>query len=183
MGYRVKFHASRKVITRESGQKMAYGYILPKEGIIGVGRIKPNGKKMSEEDIIFVLAHELRHAIHKMDDLFISYYDRRYGVPSPSYGLLAETDCDDFAKNYLRERGIGRSSFCSRKYSTKKVLGYYYWKIKEEFGSPYASMYWDYGESGYKMAKKLYKANQRLKKLKRAKVLKGKSDKELKEAV
>lgn len=58
----------------------------------------------SRAHVLAVIAHELRHAQHKHEELFMRYY-----LPSPrcmQTAFEAEYDCDTYAINWLKERGI-----------------------------------------------------------------------------
>jgi hypothetical protein len=84
--------------------------------------ITMNGKN-SRGRILFVMAHELRHAEHATSGMFPEYYNptfhkwwdwamyrrfwRPFGkIPSLEVAHAAELDCDRFAQEYVRSRGF-----------------------------------------------------------------------------
>ena len=50
-------------------------------------------KKYKIENVCFILAHEVRHAIHIKRGLFQEYYESG----DKAVGIIAERDCDAFA--------------------------------------------------------------------------------------
>lgn len=80
--------------------------------------------KASRRQLLHVLAHELRHAIHYRDGLYKDYYDPEYYAmvallkaglelppqciqrPSNKIAHLAEMDCNRFAIKWVKERGL-----------------------------------------------------------------------------
>lgn len=70
-------------------------------------------------EILATLAHEVRHAQHHQEGLFPEYYDPqleskeylsqiKQGLiipPSVEIGLVAENDCNSFAREYLKTQG------------------------------------------------------------------------------
>lgn len=87
--------------------------------------------RQARRNLLFVLAHEVRHALHVRDGIFADYYrpysedaaavafayslnDKRglpknFKLPNLSVAIRAERDCDKWAAKFLRERGISAS--------------------------------------------------------------------------
>ena len=66
---------------------------------------------------LFILAHEVRHALHTKNGLYKDYYRpeletytqpkiESYKLPCRLIAIRAERDCDRWAYNYLKEKGV-----------------------------------------------------------------------------
>lgn len=102
-----------------------FGFLNAKDEEIAVYRTNPLKKReMSLGDIIFVLAHLTQHLVHRTDDHYPEYYAAEITATNVEdhlrKGLLAEKDCDRYAKYYTREKGFF-STLAQRTYPLKRV--------------------------------------------------------------
>lgn len=88
------------------------------DGIV-VQLCDPFGTPFEIEDIVFILAHEIRHAQHVEQKLFKPYYKNKKKC-SWQTGLAAERDCDRFATNFCKKHNLN-SYLCQREYPGWKV--------------------------------------------------------------
>ena len=84
---------------RERGGKPVYGEVNTQDRVIYLAR-EAHGQTISLENRLFVLAHEIRHILHKKDGLYSSYYSSffRLNAGALGVGMRAELDCDRWAR-------------------------------------------------------------------------------------
>ena len=145
---KANFQVSFPVRCSEEGEeRLVLGYFNRKDREIKVFRThkRHNADLMpsSIPDIIFVLAHELRHIQHVQQGLFDTYYEFKITLENMGHyletGLAAERDCDDYGRKVLRANDL-KSRHTQRSYPLSKVAyavvlqakGYLdsYWKLK-----------------------------------------------------
>lgn len=86
---------------------------------IGVQLCDPFGTPFDIEDIVFIMAHEIRHCQHVEQKLYSEYY-RKKQDGSWQIGLWAERNCDVFAAKFCKKHNLN-SYLCGRKYPGWKV--------------------------------------------------------------
>jgi Zn-dependent peptidase ImmA (M78 family) len=62
------------------------------------------GRKFSIPDLAFIVAHEIRHALHKADGVFEGEYEVAFSDQAAKGAI--EDDCDAFAMSYLEAKGV-----------------------------------------------------------------------------
>ena len=79
----------------------------------------PIGTPFEIEDVIFILAHEVRHEQHVDEGIYRAYYRMKKSC-TWQMGLAAERDCDKFATEFCKKNNT-ISYLCGRKYPGWKV--------------------------------------------------------------
>ena len=102
-------------------------------------RYSTDGKLRTLGEVVFILAHEIRHIQHKELNLYKKYYaselpgsldEARRIVET---GIKAERDCDRYAKFRIKDFGV-YTSLVHRTYSPKKVGFYSEYKYLKSLG-------------------------------------------------
>lgn len=100
--------------------------------------------KTGRAKILWVMAHEVRHAIHVNTGIYKDYYDLRhrearykldsdgvlpigYKPPDLSVAVRAERDCDQWAFKYLSDKEIEFRPKNRAKYDKNKTYVYHLW--------------------------------------------------------
>jgi hypothetical protein len=99
------------------------------------------GPSAPTEDILFVTAHEVRHMQHYKLGIYKDYYreDHEHNLnrfsktdilpigyvpPKPCVAIRAESDCNKWAKAFMKQRGF---DYEPTKYRIRNVMGYAAW--------------------------------------------------------
>jgi hypothetical protein len=135
----------REVIYKRHGEERPnfgemYGYCDPVKRKLTVVYFGNTGRAK----ILWVLAHEVRHAIHVSTNMFKDYYDIRHreaintlnktgllpeGYRPPDLGIAvrAERDCDNWAFKFLKEKDIEFRPKNRGKYDKNQTYVYHLW--------------------------------------------------------
>lgn len=113
------------VIFHERTLDWAYGYIDFAARKIGVYVADMAGVDRPLGDVVFTLAHEIRHLEHTQLGLYAAYYDDSQGhLGGKAFicGIAAERNCDRYARTYLEKYNlIGSKRLIERSYPSWRV--------------------------------------------------------------
>ena len=104
-GYYVRIH---KNTDHMSDPYASVGELARDKKRISVSLKPYAGRNFKIEDVCFILAHEVCHAVHIKDGLFAEFYNKG----DKKIGIIAERDCDAFAAAYVK-RVTGKKSALS----------------------------------------------------------------------
>lgn len=90
------------VLLLDRREDWAHGWIELESKRIGINLRDPHGRFRSFGDIVFTLAHEIRHLEHLVEGRFGAYYHWPQRAAFLC-GVAAERDCDRAARKYVRK--------------------------------------------------------------------------------